>query len=74
MAVPAKGGAKKDTKGAGSKAKKPSKRQASLYEVSGGKVSRKNKTCPKCGPGFFMAKHKDRDVCGKCSYVEFRKN
>jgi len=30
----------------------------------------KNKSCPKCGPGTFMAEHKDRLSCGKCGYTE----
>jgi len=42
----------------------------SMYEVSGDKLTRKNKTCPKCGPGVFMANHKDRLSCGKCNYSE----
>ncbi|MCA9478717.1 MAG: 30S ribosomal protein S27ae [Simkania sp.] len=37
-----------------------------LYE--GGKA--KNKSCPKCGPGIFLADHKDRVSCGKCGYTE----
>jgi len=44
-----------------------------LYKVSGDKMERKNKNCPKCGPGMFMANHKDRDACGKCGYTQFRK-
>ncbi|MFH0874823.1 MAG: 30S ribosomal protein S27ae [archaeon] len=31
-----------------------------------------NRTCPKCGAGVFMADHKDRITCGKCSYTEFK--
>lgn len=42
-----------------------------LYEKKGDTVERKNKHCPKCGPGFFLAAHKDRHVCGKCGYVEY---
>lgn len=41
-----------------------------LYKVEGDKVIRTNQTCPKCGPGFFLANHKDRKVCGKCGYTE----
>lgn len=44
-----------------------------LYEVSGNSIKRKNRTCPKCGPGFFMANHKDRISCGNCNYTEFGK-
>lgn len=44
-----------------------------LYEVSGGKLKRRKKECPKCGPGVFLGEHKDRFSCGKCGYTEFRK-
>jgi small subunit ribosomal protein S27Ae len=40
------------------------------YEKKGDKAERKNKFCPKCGDGVFMAKHKDRLSCGKCHYME----
>jgi len=40
------------------------------YEVSGGALKRKNKSCPKCGPGVSLANHKDRWICGKCGYME----
>ena len=43
------------------------------YDVSGGVLKRKNKSCPKCGPGVFMGEHKDRVSCGKCGYLEMRK-
>jgi len=41
-----------------------------LYEILGNHAKRKNKVCPKCGPGVFMASHKDRITCGKCKYTE----
>ena len=41
-----------------------------LYQVSGDKIERKNRVCTKCGPGYFLAKHKDRETCGKCGYSE----
>ena len=44
-----------------------------MYEKSGNSLTRKNKSCPKCGPGTFMAKHKDRTTCGSCHYTEFSK-
>jgi len=47
------------------KTKKTSKRYE-LYD----KTTRKNKFCPKCGPGIFLANHKERFVCGKCGYME----
>ncbi|HIH16229.1 MAG TPA: 30S ribosomal protein S27ae [Candidatus Diapherotrites archaeon] len=49
------------------------KLKATLYEVKGESLSRKTRSCPKCGGGIFMAAHKDRFACGKCSYTEFRK-
>lgn len=44
-----------------------------LYEKSGEGLTKKNKECPKCGAGVFMANHKDRWTCGKCQYTEFKK-
>ncbi len=41
------------------------------YTVEDGKLKRK-KYCPRCGPGVFLAEHKDRYVCGKCGYVEMK--
>ena len=42
------------------------------YKVEGNKLVR-DKCCPKCGPGYFLAEHKDRFVCGHCGYVESKK-
>lgn len=44
---------------------------ADFFEKKGDSLERKRKSCPKCGQGFFMAKHKDRSYCGKCKYTEF---
>ena len=51
------------------KKRKPKKsvKPHTLYEGS----KPKNKSCPKCGKGVFMAKHADRLTCGKCGYTEF---
>lgn len=51
------------------KNKNPSKKYEK-YEVSGDTLKRKQSFCPKCGPGVFMAAHKDRKTCGKCGYME----
>lgn len=53
------------------KQKKKTRRtkKSDYYEVSGGKVTRKRMPCPKCGPGVFMAEHKDRYHCGRCGYT-----
>ncbi len=42
------------------------------YKLDGSKVVRM-KSCLKCGPGNFLAEHKDRFYCGKCHYVEIKK-
>ena len=52
------------------KAKKEGKKLSGLYTLSENSISRKNKFCPKCGPGIFLASHSDRVVCGKCGYME----
>ena len=44
-----------------------------LYEVSGSTLKRKNKFCPKCSQGTFLAAHSNRTTCGKCGYTEFSK-
>ena len=41
-----------------------------LYEKAGDELKRKNKHCPKCGAGVFLAAHKDRLTCGSCGYME----
>lgn len=45
----------------------------SLYTLEGETVKRARKACPKCGPGIFMAVHKDRAHCGACGFTEFNK-
>jgi small subunit ribosomal protein S27Ae len=56
------------------KEKKPKKRKHAYtrYEVSGDSIKRKNRTCPKCGKGVFLAEHKDRITCGQCGFTEFK--
>ena len=49
---------------------KPSKKWEK-YRVEENKLKRSNRFCPKCGPGVFMARHKNRFHCGKCGYSEF---
>lgn len=59
-----------NTKGA---SKKTESKRWEKYTITGDKLERKNKFCPKCGPGLFLANHKNRSTCGKCGYVEFKK-
>jgi len=44
-----------------------------LYEEGDEKVERLRKSCPRCGPGIFLADHGERLACGKCGYTEFKK-
>jgi small subunit ribosomal protein S27Ae len=55
------------------KKKKKTRGLQSYYKIDGDALQRKLKTCPRCGPGTFLAEHYDRFACGKCGYAEFRK-
>jgi small subunit ribosomal protein S27Ae len=69
-----RGGAKKKKKKAYTTPKKIKHKHAKVelsilkyYQVDGsGKVTRLRKECSQCGPSMFMAKHADRQYCGKC--------
>ena len=81
VVVPIEGGkGKKKKKKIFTKAKKPIHRHKNVpmrvlkyYKVTGdddeAKVSHERMECPhpNCGAGVFMAAHKDRQTCGKCS-------
>jgi len=43
-----------------------------LYKVGEGTAERLKKECPRCGRGYFMAEHKDRQSCGNCGYTTFK--
>lgn len=51
------------------KPKKPGQKWTK-YKVEGNKLVRA-RSCPRCGPGIFLAVSKDRAFCGKCHYTEF---
>ena len=34
-------------------------------------TKKKLRDCPKCGPGYSLANHKNRKTCGNCGYTEF---
>ena len=55
------------------KTKKKPLQRWKIYQISGNKLERKNKFCPKCGTGTFLGQHKDRLTCGNCHYTEFVK-
>jgi small subunit ribosomal protein S27Ae len=53
--------------------KKKKSYKSKVYEIKDGKITRKNKSCPKCGDGVFLANHGDRLSCGSCGYTESKK-
>lgn len=57
-----------------SKEKKSELSISKFYKITDNKVERSRRECPRCGKGVFMAVHKDRLTCGKCSYTEFQKD
>ena len=68
---------KKKVRKRGKKIRKGRKHEATklnkFYEVKDGKLTRKGKSCPRCGQGTWLAEHKGRSYCGKCGYTEFEK-
>ena len=58
-------------------AEKTGKRKGGLkrtfYKIQGDRLERLRTSCPKCGPGTFLAQHSDRMACGRCGYTEFAK-
>ena len=70
MAEPKGGSAGGDKKGRKPHKNKPTSKKYKHYTISGDTI-KKTKTCPRCGPGTFLAQHKDRLACGKCKYTEF---
>ena len=43
------------------------------YKVNGDKLEKARKDCPKCGQGYALAQHKNRNTCGSCGYSEYKK-
>jgi small subunit ribosomal protein S27Ae len=44
-----------------------------FYKVEDNRLGRDRQSCPKCGPGVFLARHANRVSCGRCGYTEFAK-
>ena len=63
---------KKDKGGKKAHKNKKTSEKWKKYKISGDKVI-KERECPRCGAGVFLAKPKtgDRLFCGKCQYTEF---
>jgi small subunit ribosomal protein S27Ae len=51
--------------------KKPASERWKKYKISGDKVERLARFCPRCGPGIFLMNAKNRLYCGRCHYTEF---
>lgn len=66
----AKGGSGSGGDGKKAHKNKPTSKKYSHFTVEGDTVKR-DKNCPRCGPGTFLAKHAGRLYCGKCHYAEF---
>jgi len=67
---------KKDNRKDASKRQKGKKRPQKKWKafvITGDTITRRLKSCPKCGDGVHLALHKDRQSCGKCGYTEFSK-
>jgi len=67
------GGKKKVVKRKPKKERKghASSKKYAKYTIEGGAVKR-DRYCPRCGPGVFLANHEKRLVCGSCGYVEIK--
>lgn len=61
-----------DKKGKKPHKNKPTSKKSGHYKISGDKVTR-DRNCPRCGAGIFLAQHNNRLHCGKCGYTEFSK-
>ena len=72
MAAPVGGTESKAKKGKKPHKNKPTSKKYEHYILEGDKL-KKDKFCPRCGAGIFLANHKDRLSCGKCKYTEFVK-
>ena len=44
-----------------------------FYKIEGDKLVRTHRSCPKCGPSYFLADHYDRWVCGNCHNTVFKR-
>ena len=61
---------KKEKHGKKKHVNKPTSERWKKYKIEGDKA-KPERFCPRCGPGIFLAKTKDRMHCGKCHYTEF---
>ena len=52
------------------KKNKPTSKKYSKYKFEGDEIKRE-RSCPRCGPGIFLMKTNNRVYCGRCHYTEF---
>ena len=64
---------KPEKAGKAPKKKKKEKGIHSMYEVESDKVTRLRPLCERCGPGYFMADHRDRYTCGHCGFTRYKR-
>ncbi len=50
---------------------KPTSKKYTKYKIEGDIVKRE-RFCPRCGPGIFLMNSQGRVYCGKCHYSEFQ--
>lgn len=53
------------------KKNKPVSKKYKFYTIEGETIKR-GKTCPRCGPGIFLADAGNRVYCGRCHFTEFQ--
>lgn len=60
----------KEKKGKKPHKNKPTSKKYAKYKIEGNTL-KKERFCPRCGPGIFLMIAKDRVYCGRCHYSEF---
>ncbi len=63
----------KERKGKKVRKKHEKMKKGAYYKIEGDTATKERRSCPKCGGGVFLAEHKNRFSCGKCSYTEWKK-
>lgn len=63
---------KKETPKTKTRKKRERTKRYEFYESKDESINRLKKSCPRCGPGVFMANHNNRIACGSCGYTEFK--
>ncbi len=55
------------------KVRKKEKGAYTRYKVGDAGFTRLRPYCERCGPGYFMADHKDRFACGHCGFTRYKR-